>query len=80
MHHKTKSILVIVILVGFMAIVAVLVNNLEGEITGAVIKPQCRCIDNSDCDDNNPCTEDICLYADNCKAAVCINDLKSNCQ
>jgi hypothetical protein len=80
MDHKIKSILTIAILIGFMAVVAVVINNLEGEITGAVIKPQCKCADNADCNDDNPCTEDICLYADNCEAAVCINSRKPGCK
>jgi len=62
-----------------MAVVAVVINNLEGEVTGAVIKPQCKCMDDSDCNDNNPCTEDTCLYADYCEAAVCVNTQKSDC-
>lgn len=79
MDYKIKSILTVVILVGFMAAVAVFINNLESEITGAIIKPVCKCTTNSDCDDNDPCTEDICLYADNCEAAICVNKLIPNC-
>ena len=79
MDYKTKSVLTVVILIGFMATVAVFINNLESEVTGAVIKPQCKCIIDSDCNDNNPCTNDICLYADNCEAAVCVNKQIPGC-
>ena len=80
MDHRTKSILTLIVLIGIMAAVAVVINNLEGEITGAIIKPQCKCMDNADCNDDNPCTEDMCLYADNCKAAVCVNNRIPNCK
>ena len=79
MHHNTQSILTIIVLIIFMAVVAFVINNLEGEVTGAVIKPQCKCTADSDCNDNDPCTEDICLYADYCEASVCVNTQKSNC-
>jgi hypothetical protein len=80
MDYKVKSIITIVVLIGFMATVAIVINNLEGEITGAVVRPICKCIDNFDCNDNDPCTEDICLYADNCEAAVCVNNKIPNCR
>ena len=73
MHYKTKSALTIAILIGFMVSVAVVINNLEGQITGAVIAPVCECFDDVDCDDSNPATQDSCLYADNCEAAVCVH-------
>ena len=73
MHYKTKSLLTIGVLVGMMLVVAVAINNLEGTVTGAVVKPICDCTEDSDCDDSNPDTEDVCLYADNCEAALCVN-------
>lgn len=79
MHYKTKSLLTIGALLGIMIVVAVAINNIEGTITGATIQPVCDCIEDSDCNDNNPCTEDICLYKDNCEAALCVNKEIENC-
>ncbi len=79
MNHRIKSIITIAIIIGIMSTIAVFINNLESEITGAVIRPQCKCTANPDCDDNNPCTQDICLYADNCEAAVCVNKQITGC-
>ncbi len=80
MHHNTKSILTIAVLIVFMVVIAVFINNLEGEITGAVVKPQCKCMDDVDCNDNDPCTEDICLYKESCEAAVCVNTKIADCE
>ncbi len=80
MDYKTKSIITVLILVGFMATVAIIINNLESEITGAVIKPVCKCTEGSDCDDDDSCTEDTCLYKENCVAAVCINTKIAGCE
>ena len=73
MHYKTKSLLTIGVLVGFMIVVAVVINNMEGAITGAVVKPVCECDEDIDCDDENSCTEDTCLYPDNCEASLCVH-------
>ena len=80
MNYKTKSVLTVAVLIGFMAAVAIFINNLESEITGAVVKPVCRCMANTDCDDKNQCTEDICLYAESCEAAVCVNNKIAGCE
>ena len=79
MHYKTQSYLTIALLLGLMTIIAISVNNLEGGITGAVIQPICDCTENSECNDNNPCTEDFCLYQDTCEAALCVNKQIENC-
>lgn len=79
MHYKTKSLLTIGILLGFMIAIAVFINNMEGRITGAVIKPACKCSSDSDCNDNNQCTEDTCLYPDVCTASICVNKKIENC-
>ena len=70
MHYKTKSALTLAVLAAFMIGVSVFINNLEGAITGAAVGPACACGADVDCDDGNVCTEDICLYADDCAAAV----------
>ena len=80
MNYKTKSIITIAVLVGFMATVAIFINNLDLNITGAVVRPVCKCIEDIDCDDNNPCTEDTCLYKENCEAAVCVNTKTDGCE
>ena len=80
MDYKTKSILTLLVIVIFMVVIAVFVNNLEGTITGTTVKPVCKCTEDNDCNDNNPCTEDICLYADDCLASLCINKKISGCE
>jgi len=80
MDHKTKSTLTLIVLIGFMTVIAFFTNNLQSKITGTVVKPVCKCTNNIDCNDQDPCTEDICLYADSCEAAICINKLKEECQ
>jgi hypothetical protein len=80
MDYKIKSVITIAVLVGFMATVAIVINNLESEITGVVVKPICDCLEDSDCNDDDSCTEDICLYADKCEAAVCVNNKIPNCK
>ena len=80
MDYKVKSILTISVLVGFMLTVAVFINNLDESITGAVVAPVCECSVDSDCDDSDQCTEDLCLYADNCEAALCVNKEIVGCQ
>ena len=79
MDYKTKSVLTVGVLVLFMVVVAVFINNLEGAITGAVVKPVCECDENTDCDDGDVCTEDICLYPDDCEASLCVNKEIENC-
>ncbi len=80
MDYKIKSIITVVVLVAFMVGTGVFINNLEGTITGAVVAPACECSSDSDCDDRNKCTEDICLYADNCEASLCVNNEIENCK
>jgi hypothetical protein len=79
MNYKTKSVLTVLVLAAFMVGTGIFINNLEGTITGAVIVPVCECSSDADCDDGNSCTEDICLYADDCEASLCINKEIENC-
>jgi hypothetical protein len=79
MDYKKKSIVTVAILVLFMVGTGVFINNLEGTITGSVVNPLCECSEDADCDDSNTCTEDVCLYADNCEAALCVNKEIENC-
>jgi hypothetical protein len=77
MHHKTQSIVTIGIVLAIMFSVAILINSMEGP-TGAVVK-DCECQNNLECNDNNPCTEDLCLYPESCAASKCINKEIENC-
>lgn len=79
MNYKTKSAVTIAVIGLFMVTVAVFINNLEGAITGAVVKPACECSEDADCDDGNSCTEDICLYPENCEASLCVSKQIENC-
>ena len=72
MHYKTKSYLTIAVLLAFMFSIAFVINNAQNQVTGAVVAPICECNENSDCNDNNPATEDICLYPDDCQASLCV--------
>ncbi|MBR9691384.1 hypothetical protein GOV06_01235 [Candidatus Woesearchaeota archaeon] len=80
MDYKTKSVLTVTVLALFMIVTAVFINNLDGSITGATVKTMCNCDKDKDCDDGDACTEDICLYADNCEAALCVNKEIENCK
>ena len=80
MHYKTQSTITISILMVVMVIVGVLINMINGTITGATVYPVCKCSSDADCDDDNECTEDICLYADDCISSVCINKKIEGCK
>ncbi|MEE9525760.1 MAG: hypothetical protein V3V78_04105 [Candidatus Woesearchaeota archaeon] len=79
MNYKTKSTITILALVAFMVGTGIFINNLEGTITGSVVVPTCECSEDADCDDSNSCTEDICLYPENCEAAICVNNQINDC-
>lgn len=79
MDYKIKSVLTISVLLLFMITTAVFINNLEGTITGSVVQGSCACTSASDCNDDNVCTKDYCLYADNCAAALCVNQKIEGC-
>lgn len=78
MHYKTQSIITISVVLGIMVCVAVLINSVNPGMTGAVTK-DCECASSVDCDDGNACTEDICIYADSCASAKCINKIIEGC-
>ena len=81
MDYKTKSVVTITVLILFMVVVGVFLNNLSGTITGATtVKAECECSSDSDCNDGDPCTEDYCLYADVCDASLCVNKDIENCK
>jgi hypothetical protein len=74
MDYKVKSALTIGVLLSLMLVTAVFINNLEGSITGAVVEPACECAADAECDDGDSCTEDICLYKEDCLSAICVNN------
>ena len=72
MNHKTRSILTVSVIFALMISTGILIGLSDTSMTGAAVK-ECRCTQDSDCNDNNPYTEDICLYAESCAASKCIN-------
>ena len=74
MNYKIHSAMTIFLLLGMMVFVGVMINDLDNQITGAVIAPVCECQEDIDCDDADPSTTDICLYADDCESATCLNE------
>lgn len=73
MHHKTKTIFVIAILLLFTITAALIIGTAQNSITGAVTGIRCECKTDADCNDNNPITTDVCLYSDSCIDAICIH-------
>ncbi|RLE43654.1 hypothetical protein DRJ19_02315 [Candidatus Woesearchaeota archaeon] len=81
MSRKTKIITVTIIslVVFLMLFTAYLVAKFGGFITGGT-SISCGCTSDESCDDNDPCTEDICLYPENCYASRCIHIEKEECK
>ena len=75
MHYKTKSLITISVMLVFMISISWLVHEATNPITGAttVQTESCDCTKDIDCNDNNPSTQDFCLYADECVLSLCIN-------
>ena len=65
------------IIVAIMISVGQIIGSMDNDVTGHVTK--CECESDIECDDNNPCTEDICLYPESCAASNCINKIIENC-
>lgn len=79
MNYKTQSIVTVSILILLMLGIGLAVNNIDNKITGATVSEDCACSVDADCNDNNICTDDYCLYPDNCKASLCLNKPIENC-
>ena len=73
MHYKTQSILTISIVVVFMIVISLSMGGIDEKITGAAIK-SCECYENSDCNDDNPNTTDICIDKESCEKSYCVNE------
>jgi hypothetical protein len=80
MDHRTKSLITVSVLVFIMLAIAFFINNMQGQITGAVVQEECACASDADCTDNNQCTQDLCLYKDVCKAALCVHKPIDGCR
>ena len=79
MGHKLKSLLTLGVIFIFMITIAFFVNHYGSNITGATVIDGCSCFEDMDCNDGNFCTEDICLYPNNCEASICINKEIADC-
>ena len=73
MNYKTKSILLVFLLVILMVGIGVFTNY--EEITGATTSKKIVCYENSDCDDGLKETEDICRNPGT-EYSLCINRLR----
>ena len=73
MDHKLKTIVVLAVLLVFTVTAAIIIGTTQNTITGAVVNHPCECTSDADCNDNNPKTTDVCLYADSCIDSICLN-------
>ena len=82
MSQKTKimTIAIISVLVFLMVITSYFITKFGGGLTGAIQSEHCECVSDESCNDNDPCTEDICLYPENCLASKCIHIEKEECK
>jgi hypothetical protein len=78
--YQIKSAAIIAVIVVFMVAIGYFINDFNQKITGAAVAPVCRCSEDINCYDNDPCTEDICLYKESCSAALCINREIKDCK
>ena len=76
MHYKTQSIITISVVLVIMVAVAIFINSIDLGVTGSTVKSECN--EDSDCNDSNPCTEDICLYPET-NSAKCLHKTIENC-
>ena len=81
MNHKIKSTVTIVAVLFLMFGIGIMINSPGNSITGAAVLNEegCACSVDADCDDGDPCTADICLYAELCEASLCINNEMDLC-
>lgn len=71
MNHKTKSFLLVLLLLGILIIIG-LFTNLNQGITGSTVVKSVACYENRDCDDKIEGTEDICRNPGT-KYSLCVN-------
>ena len=73
MNYKIQSLLTVGMVLTLMIVIGVYIGQMDTAITGAVVAPVCECVENSDCNDFNSATEDICVNQENCQEAYCLN-------
>jgi len=75
---KLTSIFISVVL--GLLLLAVLLNGLKNVVTtgGVVIGCDISCSNNADCDDENNCTDDVCMYPKSCES-ICYHSLLDSC-
>ena len=76
-----KQIFIIISAVMGLILLVVLMNGLRGAITTGTVMLGCDvgCFSNADCDDENNCTNDVCMYPNSCEA-LCYHSLLDSCK
>lgn len=75
MDHNKLVRTNLLIVAGFMVFIAIIALNFgtDGGITGAVVGDcEVECYADSECDDGDDTTRDVCIYASEC-SSKCIN-------
>ncbi len=76
-----KSIFIIIVaILGVILLIAVF-DGLKSSITAGTVAVGCNiaCSSNADCDDENNCTNDVCMYPGSCEA-LCYHSLIESCK
>ncbi len=74
-----NQITTIITLVLVLVIGVVLINSVKDIITGATIGcEEVECKNNADCDDENDCTDDACMYPKSCES-LCYHSIRKEC-
>ena len=73
MDYKTQSLITISVLLLMMVAVGFYIGSVDPQITGASVAPLCKCLQDSDCNDNNATTQDMCVNKEDCEKAYCAN-------
>ncbi len=78
--ERKKPLIFMVSFFSFVIIASFIIGGLKGVITGDVVAETCfvECSNNTECDDNDPCTLDGCAYAETCFSR-CTYILEDDC-
>jgi len=71
MNHKIQLAITITVMISIMIGIGVLIGTVGNNLTGAAVQ-NCECQTDADCNDFNPMTKGVCLYAESCTSAKCI--------
>ncbi len=76
-----KTIFIVVtVLISIIIFVSLLSILKDAMTTGmSVVGCEISCSDNADCDDENSCTNDVCMYPNSCEA-MCVHSLVDSCR